>query len=246
MSDVQQGNQTATTESQTQTANQPLGNETTVRDESGTIKDPAALAKTADTTTSSTTDQSKSAEGKTEEGKAKTEAATGAPEKYEAFKAPEGITLDDKLIESAAPLFKELGLSQDQAQKLVDFHAAQTKAAGDAGMKAYEDMRADWRTKTASDKDLGNGTDLRPDVKANIGRALDLVPAEAKTAFFEAMDLTGAGDNPAVIRVINALAQRIGEGKLVAGGGVSPAGVPGGKARTGAQALFPHLPSSNG
>jgi hypothetical protein len=242
MSDVQQGNQT-TTESQTQTATQPLGNETTVRDESGTIKDPAALAAKPDSTTSSTTTDPKSDEPK---DKTKTEAATGAPEKYETFKAPEGITLDDKLIESAAPLFKELGLSQDQAQKLVDFHAAQTKAAGDAGMKAYEDMRADWRTKTASDKDLGNGTDLRPEVKANIGRALDLVPAEAKTAFFEAMDLTGAGDNPAVIRVINALAQRIGEGKLVAGGGVSPAGVPGGKARTGAQALFPHLPSSNG
>lgn len=239
MSDEAAGTQTATTESQqTQTATQPLGNEPGVRNPDGSIKDPSAKP---DTTTSSTTEASKSAE----EGK-KSEAAAGAPEKYEAFTLPEGVKIDEKVLEAAQPLFKELGLSQEQAQKLVAFQAEQIKAGGEAGAKAYEDLRADWRTKTSSDKDLGNGTDLKPEVKANIGRALDLVPAEAKAAFLEACDLTGAGDHPAVIRVLNALASRIGEGKLVNGAGPSPGGQPGAKARTGAQALFPHLPSSNG
>src|SRR5579863_3544340 len=50
---------------------------------------------------------------------------SAAPDKYTDFKAPDGYTLDPATIEAATPIFKELGLSQDAAQKLVDFHATQ-------------------------------------------------------------------------------------------------------------------------
>jgi len=45
--------------------------------------------------------------------------AVAAPDKYE-FKAPEGQALDAVQIEAYSPLFKELGLSQENAQKLID------------------------------------------------------------------------------------------------------------------------------
>ena len=50
---------------------------------------------------------------------------SAAPESYTDFSVPEGHTLDAAAIESATPLFRELGLSQDQAQKLVDFYSTQ-------------------------------------------------------------------------------------------------------------------------
>src|SRR5262245_60440079 len=51
------------------------------------------------------------------------QAKPGAPEKYE-FKAPEGVTLDTGLVNDFTPLAKELGMSQDAAQKVVDLYAS--------------------------------------------------------------------------------------------------------------------------
>lgn len=242
--------QTSTTielPNQTQSGTEPLGNDPAIRSPDGTIKDPATKTTTADST-SSTTDQSKSTETKVDD-KAKTEtkdASAGAPEKYEAFTVPDGVKLDEKAIEAAQSIFKELNLSQEQAQKLVAFQAEQMKAGAEAGVKQYEDLRNEWRNETSKNKDLGDGNDLKPSVKANIGRALDLVlSADERKAFNEAADLTGAGDHPAILAAFNKLASRIGEGKLVNGSGPSPQGQPG-RPKTGAQAMFPHLPSSAG
>ena len=43
-----------------------------------------------------------------------------APEKYEDFKLPEGMEVNTDLLDKATPVFKELNLTQDQAQKMVD------------------------------------------------------------------------------------------------------------------------------
>src|SRR5262245_35914668 len=131
----------------------PLGNDPTVRTESGTIKDPATESKPASETSTEST--AKPAEPKAEE----TKAAPSAPEKYEAFKAPEGFELDAKAVESASALFKKMNLSQDQAQELVSFYAEHMKQAAEAPTEFYTKMRNDWRTEIAKDATLGNGTD---------------------------------------------------------------------------------------
>lgn len=77
------------------------------------------------------------------------------PEKYE-FKAPEGVTLDSTLIEKATPLFKELGLTQDAAQKLVDFQAAQQAEASKAFTAQVEQWKAEVKALPESDKVLGD------------------------------------------------------------------------------------------
>ena len=50
----------------------------------------------------------------------KDEAQQGAPEAYTEFTVPEGYKLEGERLEQTQALFKELGLSQDKAQKLVD------------------------------------------------------------------------------------------------------------------------------
>src|SRR5882672_5288525 len=49
--------------------------------------------------------------------------ASGAPEKYSDFKLPEGLELSPEVVTEVSGLFKEMNLSQTQAQKLVDFHS---------------------------------------------------------------------------------------------------------------------------
>lgn len=75
------------------------------------------------------------------------EAAKGAPEKYE-FKAPEGFKLDmEKVEKTFIPIAKELNLTQEGAQKLVDMYAGIVKQSNEAQVAAYtkfvEDMKAE-------------------------------------------------------------------------------------------------------
>lgn len=171
----------------------------------------------------------------------------GAPEKYE-FKPPEGQQLDAKLIESVTPVFKELGLSQDQANKLFEAYTKQSAAAAEAVYKPYTEMQADWRSKVFNDPALGDGTGLKAEIKGRIDRALNNVGgAELTVEFKKAFDLTGAGSHPAVIKMMNKFAEAVGEGTLVNGKGPSPLGqqAPNSKPKSAASALYPNLPSSS-
>lgn len=167
----------------------------------------------------------------------------GAPEKYEAFKAPEGVTFDEATITAASTLFKELGLTQEGAQKLVDFQAAQAKTQAEAPYKAYDTMREGWQNEVKADKEIGH---ILPKVKETIGRALDTLGDPALvTSFKDAMNLTGAGDHPAFVKAFYKFASAVVEGKHVAGGGPSEHGqTPKGNSQrpAPANAMYPNLP----
>lgn len=174
----------------------------------------------------------------------------GAPETYAEFTAPEGYTIDPKTIEAAAPIFKELGLTQDQAQKLVDFHSSQMIAAAKAPATEYENTRNAWKASIEADPDIKSaaldGKTGLDAVKIGIGKTLAAIGDAQLTADFKAaMDLTGAGDNPAFIKAMWKLSALVTEGKHVAGANPSPHGqrAPGSSDRPApAAALYPNLP----
>lgn len=170
-----------------------------------------------------------------------TEAAPGAPEKYEAFTVPEGFTLDEAVSKEAGELFKGLGMSQEGAQKLVDFYVSKTSEAAEAPMKLWLDTQEEWVNKVKTDPELGPKL---PQVKATISKALDsLGDAKLASEFREAMDFTGAGNHPAFIRAFYKLAQRVTEGSHVTGSGPSKLGQtrPGSTPDSAAKALYPNL-----
>lgn len=222
----------------------PGANQPEARTETGEIKDQQAAPKEA---SKGATELEPKPEEKKPTEKSKTEeskAPAGAPEKYEAFTVPEGYELNEKVGTEISALFKELNLPQVAAQKLVDFYAAKAVEAMDAPYKLYEETRNGWRDTIVKDPAIGNGTDnLKPEVQALIGKAIDSLP-NAKE-FREAMDLTGAGDNPAFVKAFYELAKRLpSEGTHVAGKGPSTHGQaePGKLPRSAASALYPNLP----
>jgi hypothetical protein len=160
------------------------------------------------------------------------------------------VTLSKETLEAATPIFKELGLSQEAAQRLVSFHADQLKAAlPTAQESAYTEMRKDWAAKTLADSDISSyaldgktGIDA---VKVDIGRALGTLDPALRADFQAAMDLTGAGDHPAFVKAMWRLSQAISEGRPVTGKGPSPEGqrAPGSSARPSpAKSLYPNNP----
>lgn len=231
----------------------PLPNDAAARSPTGEITDVRDLPTPTPTPTptppSDGTPEPKpptDAEGGSKQPDPKAPDPKAVPETY-TFTAPENYTIDPKLLETVTPIFKELGLTNEQGQKLVDIQIQRELANAKAPQDAYAATRADWQSKVKADpeisayaKDGKTGTDA---VKIDIGKAINTLPTDLQASFREAMDITGAGDHPAFVKAMWKFAQAIGEGKPVSGAGPSPAGqvAPGARPPSAAQAMYPNL-----
>jgi hypothetical protein len=172
----------------------------------------------------------------------------GAPEAYSPWKLQEGYELDTGVSEAGSKIFKELNLTQDQAQKLVDFYSEHAIKSSKETLDAWTATRKEWRDGIAADPQLskltGSNGNFGPDsaLVVTVNRALDgLQNPKLVSDFKDAMELTGAGDNPAFVKVLYALASKVTEGTTYAKGEPSKAA----NARpTPGAALYPNLPAS--
>jgi hypothetical protein len=215
----------------------PLPNSPEARTADGTLKD-AGASPTSTQSTESRTDGTTPTT--TPEPKPGDTPKPVVPETY-TFKAPDGREFDKPTIDRATPIFKELGLDQAGAQKLVDIWNEQTERQ----LKAVNDMRADWRESINKDKDMSGKLEQ---IKVDIGRMKDSIfanNADARSAFEDAMNLTGAGDHPAIVKAWWKASEAFREGQHVSGGGPSGHG----QTQSGtverpsaAAAMYPNLP----
>lgn len=209
------------TETQTEA---PQPNTPEARTEDGTIKDQSQPTPTTET-------------------KADDKPADKAPETYTDFTMPEGRSLNKETLGEATTLFRELGLSQESAQKLIDFATKNQISTEDAGKAAYTAMREGWRTEVLKDTTLSTGTDLKPEVKQSIGRAIDNLGPELGPQFRQILDTSGIGDNPIMVKAMYELSKFVTEGRPVVGGGPAKTGqqAPDAKPPSIASAMFPKL-----
>lgn len=229
-----------------------LANDAVARSPTGEILDQTAPPVDPKTTpgkteTTTPTDQTQVEKTDSEDGKSllnqddkgEKKDAIGAPEKYAPFTLPEGFEANEEVMTEAQGVFKELGLPQEGAQKLVDLYAKQALAAANAPVEYWKQMQKDWQAEIKADKDLGGKI---PEVKATISKAIDLL-GSLSVPFREAMDLTGAGNNPAFVRAFYKFSQLLTEGAHVSGDGPSKEGqkAPGAQPTSAAKALYPNL-----
>jgi len=158
---------------------------------------------------------------------------TGAPkEGYKDFTLPEGLELSKELLDEAKTFMsKDLDLSQDRAQKLVDFHVKGLQEMAEAPYQLWADTQRQWQADVMKDPDLG-GSNL-PQVKTRISKLLDEY-GDLETR--EALSFTGAGNNPAIIRTLNKIAKVLTEGSFIPGSGGALQ-----NERTAAQVLYPSM-----
>lgn len=128
------------------------------------------------------------------------EEPTGAPEKYEDFKVPEGFTAP---IEEFTSFAKEMNMSQENAQKVVDFFT-------NTYAPKLETMRQEqikgWREE--SEKQF-----KKEDIEiANKGLAAFTSP-ELKQLLNE----TGLGNHPQMVKLFNLIGTKISESNLIDG-----------------------------
>ena len=75
----------------------------------------------------------------------------GGPESYTDFTLPEGLPPDAKLMDAFKATAKEMGLSQENAQKLVSLQAEHAKAGMEALVKGAEEQRTQMIAKFKTD-----------------------------------------------------------------------------------------------
>jgi hypothetical protein len=145
--------------------------------------------------------------------------ATGAPDEY-VFTPPDGVEIDEAQIESFGEYAHDLGLSQDQFQKLIDFEMERAQQAQSQMAEAYTERVSAWAEATKADKELGGEV-----LDENLGlakRAMDAFasPELAKlidTPSTENPDGLGLGNHPEVIRLFYRVGKAISESDLVTG-----------------------------
>lgn len=167
-------------------------------------------------------DKGENGDKEKKDGADKTEAA---PETYADFKMPEGLVPDPELMPEFTGVAKELNLSQDQAQKLMDLYSKAQAKAQEQGTQAFAAVQEQWRKSIETDSELGGAKFT--ETKSNVAKVINqLVPDGAqKKALEQALYVTGAGNNPEIMRLIARAAPFITEnskhssGKSAGGGG---------------------------
>jgi hypothetical protein len=132
---------------------------------------------------------------------------------YEDFVLPDGMTIDAEALERARALFGEVRLPQAHAQKFIDLAVERERAAAERGLKAFLDLQKKWVSELKEDPDIG-GEQFAATVAA-AARAIDRL---AIPGLKDALNVTGAGNHPAIVKVFVRLGQMIAEDRFQPGG----------------------------
>lgn len=117
-------------------------------------------------------------------------------------------------LDRALDVMNDAALSpKERFEKLVELQSTLVQRSVAEAEAAWTGMQNQWRQEAQALPEIG-GAKL-PETLAAIKKGLDVSGAD--TAFYEAMALTGAGNNPHVIRVLHALTKPLSEGKPVLG-----------------------------
>ena len=182
-------------------------------------------------------DPAKSAEdnaaAKAEHDKAKpaTDDVSGkVPEdgKY-ALTMPDGVALDGELAEALGPEFKELGLTNAQAQKLVDKYIGIQQERASKQSEGFGKVVTGWADAAKKDPDMGGDK-----WGATVQASQRAVNALGTPALKEYLNASGGGNHPELIRFMAKAGALISE-DIPASGGAEGKGKPAEPAYT----LFP-------
>jgi hypothetical protein len=158
------------------------------------------------------------AEGEGSDGK------NDVPEKYE-FTPPEGFDLSEEVqskLDAFGETAREMGLSQDQYQALVEYDIERGRVAQEALSGQYEERINGWAEIVRADPELGGDK-----LQQNLAVAKQAIEAFGSPELSKLISAPseknpeglGLGNHPEFIRFMYRVGRSIGEDKLVEGDG---------------------------
>lgn len=153
----------------------------------------------------------------------------GAPEKYE-FQLPEGVVLDERALQAFEPAFRDLNLTNEQAQKLAERFLELRTSEAEATEQAYQQQAETWGKQTREDPEIGGA-----EFDKNVVTAQRAIAAFASDDFKALLNTTGLGNHPELVKFCVRIGKAMGED------GVAGVGSPAGQGLTRAQKLYPSM-----
>lgn len=131
------------------------------------------------------------------------------PEKYD-LKLKEGSKLDAKHLEKISAFAKAKGLSNEDAQALLDHDEENFSEISATQEEEVKKVKESWLPASQNDKEIGGES-----FKANVEIAKRVVSRYGSDEFKSFLETTGFGNHPEVIRVFLRLGKAMTEDQLV-------------------------------
>ena len=215
----------------TQTEGQPATQGPETQTDAGTLAQGAAdqgqqqqaadQGSTADTETQGQAAEEEQGKDPQDDGKPQ-----GAPEKYE-FATPEGMQFDDAVVGAFGEVAKDLNLSQEAAQKILDKVGPVMAAQQNEALQAAS---TEWAEASKTDKEFGGDK-----LNENLAVAKKAMDQFASPELRALLNESALGNNPEVIRMFYRVGKAISEDGFVVGGNAKNS------EQTTAQRLYPNM-----
>lgn len=135
----------------------------------------------------------------------------GAPEKYE-FRAGEGVELDAEALKDFEPVARELNLTNEQAQKLVDAYPKILAGVQQRRADAWQAQTEEWAATVKADKEIGGDK-----LTANLGVAQRALDTFGTPELKEYLNGTGLGNHPELVKAFVKVGKAMSEDGVVTG-----------------------------
>jgi gas vesicle protein len=151
----------------------------------------------------------------------------GVPDTY-TFEPPEGVEVNDDLkagAEAFASTAKELGLTQAQYQKLIEYDIQRTTQAVQAATEKWTETVEGWRNSVKTDKELG-GRSLPQTLQTVESAVKQFGDPELRSLLRSPSpdnpNGMSIGNHPAVVRFLNRVGRAIADPSLITGDAQAP------------------------
>lgn len=154
--------------------------------------------------------------------------APAVPEKYE-LKMPAGVENDPAYLEEIAAVSRERGFSNEQAQFIIDREFAAEARVLKEQQTEFDQARAKWVDAVKNDREIGGDNYVK-----SVEGARRVIVKYASAELKKALNETGLGDHPELIRTFKRIHDEMGEDSFVRG-----SAAPGGQPKTREDIMFP-------
>lgn len=135
----------------------------------------------------------------------------GAPEKYE-FTAGEGVELDSDALKDFEPVARDLNLTNEQAQKLVDAYPKILAGVQQRQAEAWQKQTEGWAETVKADKEIGGDK-----LTANLSAAQRALDQFGTPELKEYLNVTGLGNHPDLVKTFVKIGKAMSEDGMVTG-----------------------------
>ena len=135
----------------------------------------------------------------------------GAPEKYE-FTAGEGVELDAEALKDFEPVARDLNLTNEQAQKLVDAYPKILAGVQQRQAEAWQKQTEGWAETVKADKEIGGDK-----LTANLSAAQRALDQFGTPELKEYLNATGLGNHPDLVKTFVKIGKAMSEDGMVDG-----------------------------